>query len=42
MGDLLKFDVDHHSLHLYALPRADAHGNCQHCGIQVVQEQSKS
>ena len=41
MGDLLKFDVDHHSLHLYAEPRADADGNCQHCGLAMAKLNEK-
>jgi Fur family transcriptional regulator, ferric uptake regulator len=32
MGELLKFNIDHHSLHLYADPTADAQGNCRQCG----------
>lgn len=42
MGDLLKFDVEQHSLHLYANPRADMEGNCLHCGDKVNQEINKS
>lgn len=42
MGDLLKFNVDQHSLHLYAFPRADEAGNCSHCGVQVMNETNKS
>ena len=42
MGDLLKFNVDQHSLHLYASPRADEAGNCSHCGVQVMNETNKS
>lgn len=31
MGDLLKFDINNHSLNLFGTPRLDAEGNCPAC-----------
>jgi Fur family ferric uptake transcriptional regulator len=31
MGQLLKFEVSHHSLHLYGDPLMDSEGNCLQC-----------
>ncbi len=31
MGNLLKFNVSHHSLHLYANPETNENGECLHC-----------
>lgn len=33
MGGLLKFEVTHHSLHLYAQPQIADNGDCMHCGL---------
>ena len=35
MGGLLKFEVTHHSLHLYGQPAIDDEDNCKQCGISV-------
>lgn len=35
MGGLLKFEVTHHSLHLYAQPLTDDHGQCLQCGMNI-------
>jgi len=40
MGELLKFNVTHHSLHLYAMPRKDENGDCEKCGIEVKNEEN--
>lgn len=37
MGGLLKFDVTHHSLHLYGQPMTDDNNHCQQCGLDVSQ-----
>ena len=39
MGELLSFNVTHHSLHLYAMPIKDSDGNCKQCGITVKTEE---
>ena len=36
MGDLLGFEVKHHSLHLYANPKTDKHNNCNACHKEVI------
>lgn len=36
MGDLLGFEVSHHSLHLYANPIKDKNGNCKSCQIELT------
>jgi Fur family ferric uptake transcriptional regulator len=41
MGGLLKFEVTHHSLHLYAQPSTDNNGNCLHCGLHTAQFNSE-
>lgn len=38
MGELLGFQVRHHSLHLYADPIQDKDGNCKSCQIKVITE----
>lgn len=35
MGQLLKFDVSHHSLHLYGDPQIDENGKCVQCENSV-------
>jgi Fur family ferric uptake transcriptional regulator len=35
MGDLLKFEVKHHSLNLFGKPILDEKGNCAHCQKKV-------
>ena len=37
MGHLLKFEVTHHSLHLYAQPELNERGECQKCGLEIVE-----
>lgn len=39
MGELLHFDIAHHSLHLYAHPKLDNKRNCTSCGIHVKLEE---
>ncbi len=36
MGDMLGFEVNHHSLHLYANPKTDKSGKCVSCQIEVI------
>ena len=36
MGEMLGFEVSHHSLHLYANPIKDKNGNCQSCQLEVI------
>lgn len=36
IGGILKFRVTHHSLHLYAQPDADDHGNCLQCKKSIA------
>ncbi len=36
MGGLLKFNVTHHSLHLYGQPEVDKDNNCQQCGVNML------
>lgn len=35
MGNLLKFEVSHHSLHLFGNPVADEKGNCTQCQVKI-------
>lgn len=35
MGDLLQFDIENHSLHLFGSPRMDANGKCLTCHKEV-------
>ncbi len=35
MGQLLKFEVTHHSLHLYGKPTLDEQGACNQCGKEI-------
>ncbi len=38
MGNLLKFNVSHHSLHLYANPETNEQGECLHCLEEASQQ----
>ena len=35
MGEILNFEVTHHSLHLFGNPKVDANGNCMTCKKEV-------
>jgi Fur family transcriptional regulator, ferric uptake regulator len=35
MGSILKFNVTHHSLHLYGQPDVDTNNNCTQCGLDI-------
>lgn len=41
MGNLLQFEVTHHSLHLYAQPSTDEEGKCLHCGLVTATNNSE-
>ncbi|MBL7813002.1 MAG: transcriptional repressor [Bacteroidetes bacterium] len=37
MGNLLKFSVTHHALHLYGQPETDETNHCKQCGLDVTE-----
>jgi Fur family ferric uptake transcriptional regulator len=41
MGNLLKFNVSHHSLHLYGQPNVDSSDNCLQCGENILKFKEK-